>query len=705
MTAMRARTHYPLGVVYKVERSYSKEDIRAHLDSIHASGFSHIVIWPPVYWWEPHDRQSFPTETGKFILGCAEQNHLQVIVELAGQIPSLEYAPDFWMKPEFLVMDENSHPSEHSDGYYAINFNHPQVRKRVKAYLQAIASAYRDYSALYGYDIWNETQFTSFDPYTLKKFQQWLQRQYGDLHQLNTAWERCYDRWEQVRPSRWDWASLIPFMDYERFKRANIGEILREWAAWLREIDPHHPILADNVGSMIAGEGEFLRPHDDWELSGAVDEPGISIYPKYYGEVEEPFRRWMVLDGFRATAQGKPFWVAELQTHNTNLLLPTSSVTAGEIAIWTWEAVARGAKGLAYWKWNPFISGVQVFGRGLVNAQLKPTKRLRAVERIRSLMDASGVDWEQIKPQPARAAVLFDRRTQILFKALMENSELTHDSLYTKSLQGIYRCFWELNVPLDVLCVEDILLSRPDQYQILFASNLIIMDDRLASALLDYVQQGGTMICDGKFAEIDENGRLYPRIPGSKIQDILNYSVSDVAPATGALLFTGDSPPLGELRSFFEMKEIDITSTQVQVKAHFENGWPAVLRTVHGKGEIIQCATHIWLQACEVGSHPLERLVDWLCTRYNLKQMESDDPRLKTACLREGSSSIVFLFNYSDDQITTGLRFRVDQPSRCKVEFLNTTKEVEATVKEGFILFPVSVPPGETQFLRIHPVL
>ena len=152
---------FPYGTVLKIERDRSRREIYEDLDSIRSIGMNTVVIWPPVYWWEAEREQEYPVETGRAILDHAEKVGLAVIMEVIGQIPTLEYAPSFSMKEAYLAVERDGSPRRRLRPYDYINFNHPEVQELIDRYLSEIALAYRGYRALAGYDIWNETMFTS----------------------------------------------------------------------------------------------------------------------------------------------------------------------------------------------------------------------------------------------------------------------------------------------------------------------------------------------------------------------------------------------------------------------------------------------------------------------------------------------------------------------------------------------------------------
>lgn len=251
---------YPYGAVLKVQREDSRGDLRHHLERMRDVGCTIVVVWPAVYWWEDPLEAGYPYQTGHYLLRTAGELGLDVIMELGGQITSLEYAPDFKMSKDLLVQDMHGHPVELDWSYYAINYNHPKVREMVTDAFRDIATEYRVHESLYGYDVWNETMFTSYDEHTLERFRGWLKEKYGTIPALNDSWERVYKQWSDVRFTNWHWASVMPYVDWEEFRKDNIGMILDEWRSAVKESDADRPVLADNVGSMVVnGQWGCLR--------------------------------------------------------------------------------------------------------------------------------------------------------------------------------------------------------------------------------------------------------------------------------------------------------------------------------------------------------------------------------------------------------------------------------------------------------------
>ena len=103
---MNSRFNY--GSVFKITREDSLTSIENNLLQMKQSGFNTVVVWPACFWWEERG-PDYPFATGKRVLELAEKHSLKIVMELAGQLTSMEYAPDFLMKDEYYAIDENGH--------------------------------------------------------------------------------------------------------------------------------------------------------------------------------------------------------------------------------------------------------------------------------------------------------------------------------------------------------------------------------------------------------------------------------------------------------------------------------------------------------------------------------------------------------------------------------------------------------------------
>ena len=301
--------YFKYGSVLKLTRYDTLDDIERNFALMRDCGMDTVVIWPAAFWWE-EKTERYPFDTGIKLLKIAEKYGIGVIMELAGQLTVFEYAPDFMMKKEYEPVDMKGAREYGQSSFGFLSYFHPEVSELICEHFASAARAYKASEALIGYDVFNETMFRSFDEYTMNEFREWLKDRYGTLERLNEVWERTYGDWSQIGYESWKWMSIMPEADYGAFRKASIRRFLTKWCDAIKREDPCHMLIADNIHSTVSPSCNYERPQDDFDLKEAVDEIGMSFYPKQMGGTMEEAMRWEIFDAFYAASKREGFFVA-----------------------------------------------------------------------------------------------------------------------------------------------------------------------------------------------------------------------------------------------------------------------------------------------------------------------------------------------------------------------------------------------------------
>lgn len=617
------------GSVYKVTREDTPETVEQDFRRMKSSGFNTVVIWPPVFYWEEKG-PDYPFRTGKTILRLAESCGLRVIMELAGQLSVFEYIPDFEMKEEYYAQDENGHREWGQDSFGFLNYFHPEVKGKICAQFRQIAQAYRDFPALYAYDVFNETMFRSFDPYTMEAFRTWLRKKYGSIERLNRIWERDYTSFSQVRYEKHKWMSIMPKADWCAFRKAAVGIFLQDWCDAVREADPKHPLIADNIHSQSSLRGSYTRPQDDYGLKDCVDEIGMSFYPKTVSGTFAPAERHQIFSGFADAARGEGFFLSEMQTHIQAMFNPTTAVRPSELRQWCFEAYAHGAKALIYWMWRPFTRGLQTLGRGLVDYRGRETERLSAAKEIGEVFRRLG----PVRPVRGKVGIVYDPLCED-FQYLYTESYKVEQKICLRSVTGAYRAMFDLGISCDLIRWEEIA-----SYPVILLSNQIVLTREQADALRRYLTSGGVCIADGRFGLVDETAMLYRTLPGGSAYDLCGQDLLD-----------SDDGPLdfsdGEhtVRGFFGRDRTELTDGTALCR--FADGAPAVTERKSGAGRMISLNTCLCYGYEQTGDASRRAFLERLLKTAGILP-ESSAPDVKFVRVRSETGTHLIAFNYAD---------------------------------------------------------
>ena len=545
-----------------------------------------VVIWPPVF----YRNGKADVEVQRSFLKAAAEHGLGVIVELTGQVSDLEYLPDWEWRREFAVENSDGTAALMQNGLGELNCNHPDVKKRMRRFLEFVVGELKNEPALCGWDIWNETHFKSFDGWTLNRFRAWLKKKYGRIEVLNGIWRKSYTDFSQIRPDPVTWASIVPDTDWEEFRVEHLAEIAAEWAEVVRNADPVHPVTADNVMSNAVWS-EFDRGTDDWELAKTVDCFGISFYPKTGGRLlkeNSPSLRTFTFAG-AASAGGGTFMVAEMQSHCYSELFPCERVMPQELIDWNFEALFQGACGSVYWKWEPFRSGFQLGGRGLVLADGSFSRRAAAAKQFGTFLKRCP-DASRLRPLKT-AAVLYDRRTNFTVKAM--NNRIRHiigEDQPKRARLGVAELCFQRNIPLAVLTPEQFLRNSPSSCTLLFLPYQVVMDQELANGIEMFVRKGGTVVASAPFGTVSPEGRLFDALPGGPLHRMTGIRVTD------------------SCEDSFRRRPLDLQDVEVidsKVLMNSDNGIPLLLCRKEGKGFFFFVTADVW-NVEEIGNEVLD---------------------------------------------------------------------------------------------------
>lgn len=616
------------GAVIKLTRQDTLEDIERNFKQMREAGLDTAVVWPAAFWWE-EKREGYPFNTGREILKIAASCGLRIIMELAGQLPQFEYIPDFQMKDEYYMVDEDGHRKLKTGSFGWLNYFHPEVNDLICRHFTAAAKAYKDYEALVAYDVFNETAFCSYDGYTMERFRVWLKKKYKTIEHLNDVWERTYSNFSEVSYAPWIWMSVMPEADWGAFIKESVPMVVKGWCDAIRKVDNKHPFIADNIGSMVVNTDVYRRPQDDFRLKEAVDDIGMSFYPKQVSGCRDAAWRWSSFDAVYAASNREGFYVSEMQTHIQALFNPSTAVRPYELKQWCYESLAAGAKGLIYWMWRPFTKGLQTMGRGLVDYKNRETPRLQFAKALSEYIAGAGA----LTPVRSGIGILYDDRCEDLQRFYTYAYEVD-DSIYGNSVCGAYRALMQAGVHADIVRLHEI-----KNYKVIVLTNHLRMDEEDVRALTEFVENGGTVICDGKTGIVDGDSMLQDELPGGGFNSYMGISYIDTD--YEGLDFTLKDKTY---QGFYGRDIVEVTDAEVL--AEFADSSPAITHKRNGKGSVISIQTYLGYSATK-GEKTATELAGLLADHYKLRDVTVDGD-LMVRISENKKEYFAFVFNYTD---------------------------------------------------------
>jgi beta-galactosidase len=225
----------------------------------------------------------------------------------------------------------------------------PAYRRAAAALTERIAGRYREHPAVVMWHVHNEYGCHNQPDYSdgaAAGFRSWLERRYGSLDGLNSAWgtafwSQRYSAWQEIMPPRTSgtWVNPTQQLDFARYSSYELLECYKAEAAIIRSHSPH-PVTTNFMGFSMG----LHRPVDYWRWAEQMD----VVANDHYLAAEDP-RNFQQLaataDLTRGWAKGRPWLLMEHSTSAVNWQPRNIAKAPGEMLRDSLQHVARGSTG------------------------------------------------------------------------------------------------------------------------------------------------------------------------------------------------------------------------------------------------------------------------------------------------------------------------------------------------------------------------
>lgn len=569
---------------------------------------------------------------------------------------------------------------------------HPEVWKRMAAFLTEVVVRYRSAPHLAGWDAWNELRWheqsdalVCFCPHCLREFRAWLDQRYGGLDGLNHAWRRRYGKWEEVMPGKLHWRPFTEMMAWQRFITWKANRHGKRRYDLIKALDPRRAVTvhAGDPAPVTCGRADAyaIDRGNDWHYADDLDGVGCSSFPKLFGMDDTAFTTRVEFVRSAAAQAGKKLWLSEVQGGRGSLgFQPTAVVTAAEQQRWVWRGLAAGADKLLFWCWRDEVFGRESAGFGLAGDDGHAEARLAAMARTGELLRRHRALFADYEPDTPSVGVLFSASSYYLHWSLEGRADTPR-----QALEGYCRALVQLSIPYTV--IEEEHLAALDGLQVLFLPRMIVASEALEDALVAFVRRGGTLVCEAECGAFTPQG--FYRAPEERFLTTRGL-------LSGREAGRRDLPPDGVVAVQLPGgRRLELTSAQWLAPW---TGFPAtgtvlakhtdgvlVGEAASGDGSVIHCGTYFGDANHPATSADFTAFVAWCCRDIPSPRirLHGDPARVgETGFIRTGRSGahrLVFVF-LPDGVTKARLSLGADLPSDGKLVELLTEKELPHAV-------------------------
>lgn len=556
-----------------------------------------------------------------------------------------------WLSQKYPEVNRtNSLGQKHTQGFRHNHcYSSPIYREKVRIINQKLAERYGNHPALLMWHISNEYSGECYCDYCKENWQQWLKKKYGELEEVNKAWLMSfwgnkYTDWSQVLPPSPLGEHKVHGMDLD-WKRFNTDMTIN---FYLNEIKPIRQITPDvPVTTNFMAEGH--DQHDFIPLEGIdygkfakyVDIVSWDSYPdwnnNYESIAETAMKSAYVHDQYWSLKQ-KPFLVMESTPSEVNGHQFNKSKRPGMHMLSSMQQIAHGSDSTLYFQWRQSRGNSEKFHGAVVGHDNSRENRVfkevsEYGSRLEKISEIKGATKD------SKVVIIFDWDSNWALKRGGGFGRPTRQ--YPQTLQEHCSVFWENDIAVDIITSE----QEFDQYDLLIAPMLYLMDEKTISKLSNYVSSGGTLLSSYFTGIVNETDLVNIGGWPSELQAIFGISLKELdtlyPDEFNSLKFQGKQYQIKDYSGIIDVTQAEVMGTY---QTEFYKNTPAVIKNSFGSGQA-------YYLAARTNRDFLKDFYKPIIEKLYLANSLINEPKFEVSVqtrIKEGVS-YYFLMNFSTD--------------------------------------------------------
>ena len=532
-------------------------------------------------------------------------------------------------------------------------------RRLSNAIATEMARTFADTPGIIGWQIDNELTLSPsprcYCNFCRAGFQEWLRAKYGSLENLNQKWGTVF--WSQTYT---DFAQIpVPLpsggdpnpglaLDYDRYQSFANVSFQNEQLDILRKTCPQHFVTTNNVGLV-----DYIDMHDLYEK---LDFVSFDNYPGFFemllheqakggGPISWDYITSTIAMGhdLGRSLQRKPFMIMEEQSGKAGQRTFSPQPEKGQLRLWTYQAVAHGAMGLNYFRWDTATFGAEQYWHGLLNHDRSKSPGFEEIRQ--TLKELKALGPEVLRSQYAsEAAVVYDYDC-----SWAAQIQPAHPSLnYMAQVTSWYTALSAGHTGIDVIVPGADLAP----YKIVVAPLPYVLSEAQAERIRNFVRNGGTFVGGFRLGAKNEFSQIVRTPLPGPIRDVMGVTVEDYVPIysgkPGVKFSAALAGPDGECGIWADILQTSGAEVLATYTSGGHAGKPAVTRNSFGKGKAIYIGP-------DLDGASLARVLRNLATSAGVQAPVELPSGIEVTVRQAGGKRWVFVLNHKPETQTIPL--------------------------------------------------
>ena len=527
------------------------------------------------------------------------------------------------------------------------NYNSPVYCGLSARIVEQLAQHYGQHPAIVGWQIDNEFNCETDEFYSDADhlaFRAFVKEKYGTLDALNEAWgtvfwSETYTDWGQIycpRPVLNDGFNPHLLLDYSRFVSESCIRFARMQADIIRRYK--------KPGDFITTNGLFGNLDNHRLQNEVLDVYTYDSYPDFAFELDKNAtdlkdRVW-TRNLIEARSVCPHFGIMEQQSGGGGWVnrMEMPAPRPGQLTLWAMQSVAQGEDYISFFRWRTAAFGTELYWHGILDYDNRDNRKLKEVKQFTQLLEciapvcgaenvaAFALFKDYDNEFDAEADVWHRRIKDCSEKEIFAASELTH-------------------TPYDIVYLsDDTQTAALSKYPVAFYPHPLIMTEKRAGLLKQYVENGGILIigCRAGLKDISGKAPMQPQ-PGL-LQELTGTDIRDFTFVSPAEENDPERPVFNDV-----LTPLEGTAVLARYQTSYYAGEASLTEKKTGKGKTLHLGSAF-------SRETVKKLLEYTGVREPFRQFAEAPEDVQLVMRRKGSSQYLFALNYMPEERTVTLK-------------------------------------------------